>query len=249
MRPIEILESDPNLKVCLDWHGSTPSPARNIWRAQHQCVSEEFVEEEPAPTERQAGERIVKVLLQSRGHYEPLRWAHCSFFVRGFPHDTVMQLVRHQDSAHLVQSLRSTGGRLCNLQYPLSQEELEELFYAPPPGVYRSREGEEIEYSQELRNADLRAYGMAAQTYCHRISAGYPKELARRGLPFAIRQNYTISADLRAILHLLDQRTKADTQLEARALAEGLLQGVEEFVPEVGAFYRSNRYGRARLAP
>jgi thymidylate synthase (FAD) len=54
---------------------------------------------------------------------------------------------------------------------------------------------------------------------------------------------------LRAMLHLLDLRAKADAQLEIRQLCDLMWPHLEAWAPEIAAWYKKTRLTRARLAP
>jgi thymidylate synthase (FAD) len=50
-------------------------------------------------------------------------------------------------------------------------------------------------------------------------------------------------------MHFFDLRSKADAQDEIRDLCELLMTEFEGWMPELAAWYKANRYGKARLAP
>ncbi|MBP0001395.1 MAG: FAD-dependent thymidylate synthase [Cyanobacteria bacterium SID2] len=253
--PEDILEKDPHLKVEIDPDGTSPFPSRAIWKGQHTCVFEGFSLDDKVPDERKAGEAVVRHLLKgNKGHYSPLRWAHITLHIGGFDHNTIMQFVRHQDSAHLVQSMRYTGKRIAETMRLWMESEdmtiLQSIHYTRPTGfTYTDRYGQKVDYSEQMQECDLNLAARAYIGYMQATDLGYPFEMARGLLPTGFRQNYTIAADLQALLHMLDQRTKADAQLEARALAESILRQLDEWIPEIAQWYRENRYGKAILAP
>ncbi|WP_017659017.1 FAD-dependent thymidylate synthase [Baaleninema simplex] len=251
----DLLENCPKLRVEIDPDGTSPSPNRAIWKGQHQCVYEGFAFDDKAPDERQAGKSVVNTLLKAnKGHYSPLRWAHVVLHMNGFDHNTIMQFVRHQDSAHLVQSMRYTGKRIaawCKQQKDReSIDGIEEIHYQRPAGfTYVDRYGQKVEYTEELRQQDLKRAAQSYFEYAEQVDLGYPFEMARGCLPTGFRQNYTLAADLQALLHILDQRTKKDAQIEAQVLADLILNQLDRWVPEIAHWYRDARYGKAILAP
>lgn len=250
---------DPYFRVELDLDGTSPNPEVAIWRGQHQCVCEGFSPDDPLPAK--PGEAIVHHQMKVE-HYSVLNKAFFSFHIGGFPHSTVMQFVRHQDSHHLVQSGRYTGKRFI----PASAEEtpvegqtildvvesklsLEEVFYLRPEGYYTDRGSSKYYYSEDERKADLKRCKDSAIVYADKVRRGWSEEHARDFVLHNFRQNFNLSGTLEAIFHLLDQRTKADSQIEAQTLAELIMRRVEERAPVLGAWYRKERYGKARLAP
>lgn len=50
-------------------------------------------------------------------------------------------------------------------------------------------------------------------------------------------------------LHFLDLRSKADAQDEIRHLCGMIWPLVQEWTPEIAAWYQQKRWGKARLAP
>jgi thymidylate synthase (FAD) len=75
------------------------------------------------------------------------------------------------------------------------------------------------------------------------------EEHARGKLPFDYRQHFVVSLNLRTLLHFLDLRFKKDAQLEIQKLCELMWPHVELWVPEVAAWYKTTRMGKARLSP
>lgn len=241
-------EIDPHFKIILDRDASSPSPQIAIWRGQHQCVSEGFAAEQKAPTADRCGEVVIKHQLGSdRGHYSVLDMAYAKFDCKGFPHSVVSQITRHHQSHFLVQSGRYTGDRFSKCA--LNQIEVEEVFYARPVGIYRDRLGNKFEYTESDREADLGKCWLACRDYQAKVEAGCPYEMARDMIPYCFRQNFTFSGTLRKIFHLLDQRSKADAQLEIQILSQMVIDALTEWSPELANWYKGDRYGKARLAP
>jgi thymidylate synthase (FAD) len=71
---------------------STQLPQTVIWQALHQDYSEDWIANEPRPTEQRAGEICVKRLLTGeRGHFGPLEHPAITFAVGYFPHSVMQQ--------------------------------------------------------------------------------------------------------------------------------------------------------------
>jgi thymidylate synthase (FAD) len=237
------LINDPYFKIEIDHDGSSPQPLRSIWRAQHTCVAEGFAMDDKCPDDPFAV--IEKHQLRVK-HWSVLEFAHVVIHFKGYPHDTVMQMVRHQDSKPLVQSMRYTGERISSGSLTIS--EIEKLFYIKPVGKYPSRNGIR-EFTQARRGEYLDTCYVSAYKYATAIEAGEAEEDARRLLAAGYRQNFVMAGSIRAVWHWLDQRTLADSQGECQALAWKTLDALEVWQPQLFGWYRKNRAGKAILTP
>ena len=229
---------------------STPGPQRTIWRAMHQDYSELFAFDEPAPAEESAGDTCVKRLLAGeRGHYGPLEHVHIVFNVGYFPHSVMQQARTHRVGVSFdVQSLRYTGARVCAAAR--DELHLEDVFYLRPVGSYSDRQGKRYEYTNAMRGDDLHMLRTIADHYLHCVDThGFAEEHARGLLAFDVRQHFVVSFSLRALLHFLDLRAKADAQQEIRWLCDLMMPHLRMWTPEIAHWYESTRYGKARLAP
>lgn len=241
------LIQDPYFRCEIDRDASSPAPQVSIWRGQHQCVIEGFSDDEEAPSSFRAGEVIIKHQLQGdRGHYSVLRMAYLKLNFAGFPHNVVAQITRHQDSAFLVQSNRYTGDRF--IKVARGELQPEEVFYWRPVGKHFSREGF-YERTEEMNLKRKKHCLECCQMYAEEIAAGVSYEDARGLIPYDFRQNFTMAGDLQAVFHWVDQRSKADSQLEVQTLTAMAFTQIKEWVPELASWYEQNRYGKARLAP
>lgn len=267
LTPSDLLKLDPHIRVERGECGTSPNPQRAVWYGMHACVAEGFTIDDSSSDETTAGNCIVRNLLVKADHYSPLRFANLTVHCAGLPHDAAMQLRTHQDSAHLVQSMRYSGSRILDVvdeieeigatceddRWQLSDEAidvLEQIHYEPPAGfTYTDRYGARVNFDEDERRVVFGMAYLGYKSYARRVRLGHPAEMARRSLPAGYRQNMSISADLQAWLHLLDQRTRADAQLECRAVAEAIMEILDDWVPEIAEWYRKNRHGKAKLAP
>jgi thymidylate synthase (FAD) len=227
----------------------TPHPQRCIYAAMHQDYSEGFVADEELPPEDTSGDIIVKRLLAGgRGHWGPLEHPQIVFNVGWFPHSTMQQIRTHRVGMSFdVQSFRYSGLRI--LEVAEGKRDVEDVFYLRPPGVYHDRTGKQYEYTESTRRLDRDWCNLAAQRYRERIRSGFSEEHARGLIPFDVRQHWVMSGNLRAILHLMDLRAKADAQLEAQQLCSLIWPHLKTWVPAIAEWYEANRLGKARLAP
>jgi thymidylate synthase (FAD) len=240
---------DPRFRV--DVITATPNPQQCVWAAMHQDYSEGYVYDDRAswPDETRAGEVCVKVLLAGgRGHYGPLEHAQIVLNVGWFPHSVMQQARTHRVGVSFdVQSLRYTGERI--LLAAEGTLDIGEVFYLRPVGDYTDRQGKKYSYTADQREIDWQHCRVAAKRYHELLAAGFAEEHARGILPFDVRQHFVVSFSLRALLHFLDLRAKADAQLEIRQLCDLIWPHLQAWAPEIAAWYEKTRLHRARLAP
>ena len=240
---------DPRFRVALIT--ATPNPQQCIYAAMHQDYSEGFVADDRGdwPNEKTAGEICIKRLLAGeRGHYGPLEHAQIVLNVGWFPHSVMQQARTHRVGVSFdVQSMRYTGERICRAA--TGQIDLEEVFYLRPVGDYSDRQGKKYSYCKDRRGVDLALCRAAAERYWELVTSGFSEEHARGILPFDYRQHFVVSFTLRALLHFLDLRAKLDAQQEIRWLCELIWPHLQEWAPEIAAWYEKSRLHRARLAP
>lgn len=238
---------DPRFRVgALTW---TPEAQTTIWRAMHTDYFEGSVLDCEAPEERKAGELVIKHLLAGeRGHYGPLEHPSITLATAGFPHSVMQQARTHRVGISFdVQSGRYTGQRI--VAAADGKLDLEDVFYLRPIGEYRDRQGKRYTYDSDWRERDLMEAMAAARIYKAKLDAGFAEEHARGGIPFDFRQNFVVSFSMRALMHFLDLRAKADAQPEIQALCDLMMKPFAIWAPDIAAWYEKTRLHRARLAP
>lgn len=244
------LHTDPHFKVILDRDASSPNPQRAIWTKQHFCVSEDHRKATP-PTETRAGEIILEHELKgNRGHWSVLQHAHVSFNCYGFPHATMVQLRTHAGSGFhfLAQSGRYTGERFIKVSDGLIN--IEDVFCLSPVGAYQDRQGNRYAYTEHDRRIDLEKCGRACDEFKHKVAKGCPYERAREAtIPYSFRQEFGCSGSLRSLFHVLDVRSKADAEWGCQVWSELVMEQLDSYCPELAAWYREKRYGKAITSP
>jgi thymidylate synthase (FAD) len=228
----------------------SPLPQRIVYAAMHQDYSEKFVydEMEQIPAEREAGELIVKYLLNgNRGHYGPFEHPQIVLNFGYFPHSVIQQVRTHRNVSFDCQSFRYTGHRI--LEVLEGKQELEDVFYLRPVGSYSDRQGKKYEYTLAQRQEDLEWCLMGCKRYAERIHQGLAEEHARGLIPFDVRQHWVMSGNARAIMHLLDIRGKFDVQPETRVMTELMFEKFKRWMPEVAEWYEKTRWRKGILAP
>lgn len=236
---------------CINTISATSNPQTIVYAALHQDYSGDYIwdSRDKWPSEQECGEIAVKRLLAGdRGHWGPFEHPQIVLACGYVNHGTVQQLTRHRVGVSFdVQSFRYTGSQV--IEVAEGKRDPEELFYLRPAGEYFDRQGKRYEYTAEERDDDLDTCIQASETYALRVSYGMSEEHARDLLPFCYRQHFVLSCNARALCHLLDMRWKKDAQQEIQWFSGLLFERFNEWMPEIAAYYKQHRSGRARLAP
>jgi thymidylate synthase (FAD) len=238
---------DPHFRV--EVLARTEQPQTLCWWAMHQDYCEEFVFTEDPPSEPEAGRLVIKHLLAGeRGHYGPLEHPAITFACGGFPHSVMQQARTHRVGVSFdVQSGRYTGQRICKAA--CGELPLEEVFYLRPPGTYRDRQGKKYEYTEDQRRIHRVICIDSAARYKLALEGGFAEEHARDIIPYAIRQHFVVSFNLRSLMHFLDLRSKRDAQLEIQQLCDLIWPHFQSWAPAIADWYAASRLHKARLAP
>ena len=144
-------------------------------------------------------------------------------------------------------SFRYTGKKI--LEAADGTKDVGEVFYLRPLGAYTDRQGKKYDYTEELRTEDVAWCLEGAKLYAKRINQGFSEEHARSLIAFDVRQHWVMSANVRSLMHLMDLRAKDDAQLECQQLCDLIFPHFEAWVPAIAAWYKKNRWGKARLSP
>ena len=227
---------------------ATRYPQQLIYQALHQDYSENCVCDSNPPPEDACGKIAIQRLLDGkRGHWGPLEHPQISFNVCGFPHTVMQQARTHRIASFDVQSGRYTGNRISDVAN--GSRTVEEVFYLRPVGNYTDRAGKKYTYHAYQRAADLKRCMDFAHHYTSRIVEGFSEEHARDLCPYAIRQHFVVSTNMRALTHFLSVRGKLDAQLEIRDMADLMLEEFRVWAPEIAGWYEANLHQKALLAP
>ena len=241
------MEPDPYFRV--DVLSRTEHPQTLCWWAMHQDYCEDYVFSTDPPPENDSGALVVKHLLAGhRGHYGPLEHPQITFNVGWFPHSVMQQARTHRVGVSFdVQSGRYTSNRI--IEVLQGRRQLEEVFYIRPAGTYTNRQGKTYTYAPEERRIDLIRCRDAAAHYAMQLRRGMSEEHARELIPYAIRQHFVVSFNLRSLLHFMDLRAKRDAQLEIQQMCELLWPHFSGWSPEIASWYEAHRLNKGRLAP
>jgi thymidylate synthase (FAD) len=227
----------------------TENPQTLIWWAMHQDYCEDFVFDADPPSETEAGPLIVKHLLAGdRGHFGPLEHPAITFNVGWFPHSVMQQARTHRVGVSFdVQSGRYTSQRIIDVVNGTRTPE--EVFYLRPTGTYRDRQGKSYDYTDDHRLVDRIICIDSAGRFKLALDRGMSEEHARDIIPYAIRQHFIVSFNLRSALHFMDLRSKRDAQLEIQQLCDLLWPHLQSWAPSICDWYTASRLHKARLAP
>lgn len=226
---------------------ATECPQQLVYIALHNDYSEDFICSTELPEDRCGEIAVDRLLKGNRGHFGPLEGPQLTLALRA-DHNTIMQLRTHRVGVSFdVQSMRYSGKRIEAVA--CGDLPTEEVFYVRPPGKYRDRQGDPYEWTDDDVEESLAIAFSSAIDYWRLRERGVSEEHARGVLVTSYYQNAIVSANLRAWLHLLDVRLKADAQDEIRWLMELVAAQVQRWVPEIYAWYSENRRSKALLAP
>jgi thymidylate synthase (FAD) len=220
---------DPRFRIeVLNW---TENPQTSCWWAMHQDYSEDYVFDEHPPSETKAGQIVVSRLLKGeRGHYGPLEHPSVTFNIGWYPHSVMQQARTHRVAVSFdVQSGRYTSKRI--LDVASGKRPVDEVFYIRPAGNYRDRNGANYVYTEDQRLIDTARCQDAANHYAAQIRAGFAEEHARELIPYAIRQHFVVTFNLRSLMHFLDMRAKRDAQQEIQQLCDQLWPPLQALGP------------------
>jgi thymidylate synthase (FAD) len=232
----------------------TESPQTLVYLALHQDYSSDWVGSDKVllnlPSERRCGEIAVNRLLEgNKGEWGCLEHPQITFSLGFVNHGTWQQLRTHRIGVSFdIQSFRYTYENVikaANREIPM-----EEIIFFDKVGVYKDRQGNKTDYTEEMLIQDK---CIAASLLCHykkRVTQdNVPPERARRMLPFDYRQHGVFSANLRSILHVLDLRAKGNAQAEIVAVSELLFEIVSLWCPDIAYYYERTRFKKALLSP
>jgi thymidylate synthase (FAD) len=248
-RPIkaaDLLALDPRLEtVMLQCY---PVPEQVIYQAARNDYSEIPIHHQTIPDANKCGEWVVESLLNNeRHHWGPAEHAQITLSVAGYVHSVMVQARTHRIATFDCQSQRYTGKRV--LKVANGELDVEDVFYVRPVGFYTNRQGRKYDWTEEHRQRKLKRIVEDCMEYSDYYEQGMCEEHLRDYLPQAIRQNFVVSFNLRSVLHFMDLRAKMDAQLEIQALCEQIAPILENWAPNVWAYYAEKRLHKARLAP
>ena len=212
---------------------ATPDPEETICRAARNDYGEDatapfkdVMEGVDGDTIDEKKHTLLKHLI-SREHYGPLEHVHASFSVKGVSRVVMSQSTRHRHLSFDIQSQRYCDFSDEDYTVPKS--------FTDPD--HFTRDDGTVDMSERNQESGKRnfedAVEMTIREYERLVEDGFPKEDARYVLPTAMQVDIVFSGNLRALLHVVNMRSKADVQGETRELAESVSNEIEEWTPTV----------------
>lgn len=217
----------------------TRNPQRVVYDALHTC-HEEFGMTEMS--EERAGEVVVNRLLNgNKGHYSCLEFPHIVLGVKGYSISAIAQARTHRHLSFAVRSYRLPIDKVDN---PKARD----YFLYRKPGAHKTRDGiyRSTEEDYEATTSYLKE---TLALYWQRIEDGLPAEHARELLPSCTRQDMQIGGNLRAFLHFLDLRLKANAQFEITHMSQCIYELLSRWCPQIMQWYKDHRLNKGLLAP
>jgi len=192
-----------------------------------------------AGDDKSGDEKLLRYLWKNR-HTTPFEAATVSFEIKA------PVFVFRQWHRHRTQSYNEISARY---------KELPDLFYVPDidkigvqskdnkqmrefGGQLTEEQEENLRYEQGLYKANCQA---CFENYHELISRGWPRELARGGLPFATYSNMFATMNLLNALKFIELRSHEHAQYEIRVYAEAMLHLLEDLFPVIIKIFREGQ--------
>lgn len=215
---VEIIEATPNAEetVC--------KAARNDYRDEGLSGNtfKEIMESVDGETIEDKKETLLRHLIKQE-HYGPMEHIHASFNIEGMSRVVMAQATRHRLLSWDIQSQRYV--------------DFSDPDYSVPPSLkneeHVTRDDGVVDDKRHWRDDFEQTVETAAKDYEAMVDDNVPKEDARYILPTAMKVNAVMSGNLRALMHVVNMRSKANVQKETRDLANGVSEEIEEWVPTI----------------
>ena len=155
--------------------------------------------------------KLIRHVLDS-GHHSVLEHAQFTFFISGVSRALSHQLVRHRIGVSYSQQSQ----RYCTFGDGFN--------YVVPPSI--SKDPELLGKFRELMS-------QINDTYQYFLEKKIPAEDARMVLPNACTTNLTVSVNLRALIHLCQERLCNNAQYEIRNMVKQMAKLITDKIPEL----------------
>lgn len=155
--------------------------------------------------------KLIRHVLDS-GHHSVLEHAQFTFFISGVSRALSHQLVRHRIGVSYSQQSQ----RYCAFEDGFN--------YVIPPSI--SKDPELLGKFKELMT-------QINDTYQYFLDNVIPAEDARMVLPNACTTNLTVSINLRALIHLCQERLCNNAQYEIRNMVKQMAKLITDKIPEL----------------
>jgi thymidylate synthase (FAD) len=222
----------------------TPNPERTVCKAarndyRERGLSENSYEEIMASVDGDTTEEKEETLLRhlfKKQHYGPFEHIHASFNIEGMSRVVMAQATRHRLLSWDIQSQRYVD--FSDPEYTVPESFTNPDHFTRDDGTVELTEDE---LDDELIRYESAVEDNSVEAYNRLVESGIPKEDARYVLPTAMEVNAVMSGNLRALLHVLNMRSKANVQSETRELVGLIEEEVAEWVPTIYEFFDNQR--------
>jgi thymidylate synthase (FAD) len=217
---IEILNAtpEPEATIC--------RAARNDYGGDATAPFEDVMESVEGDTIEDKKHTLLKHLI-SREHYGPLEHVHASFSVKGVSRVVMSQATRHRHLSFDIQSQRYCD--FSDEDYTIPKSFTDPDHFTRDDGTIDMSEGKQ-EWGRWRFESVVES---SMRKYERLVKEDFPKEDARYVLPTAMQVDMVFSGNLRALLHVVSMRSKADVQGETRQLAVLISNEINTWTPTV----------------
>ena len=165
--------------------------------------------------------KLIKHVLDS-GHTSTVEHIQFTFFISGVSRALSHQLVRHRVGISFSQQSQ----RYCKFEKGFD--------YVIPPLIAKD---EKLKKKFESYMSDINSMYLDLLNH-----EGVPAEDARMVLPNACCTNLTVSINLRALMHLCEERMCTCAQSEIRQMAISMAKLITDKIPELKEYLREKCY-------
>ena len=165
--------------------------------------------------------KLIRHVLDS-GHHSVLEHSQFTFFISGVSRALSHQLVRHRIGVSYSQQSQ----RYCTFGDGFN--------YVIPPSISKN---EKLKKKFESYMSDINSMYLDLLNH-----EGVPAEDARMVLPNACCTNLTVSINLRALMHLCEERMCTCAQSEIRQMAISMAKLITDKIPELKEYLREKCY-------
>lgn len=158
--------------------------------------------------------KLIRHVLDS-GHTSIVEHVQFTFFISGVSRALSLQLIRHRVGISFSQQSQ----RYCRFEKGFD--------YVVPPSI--SKDPELLAKFRELMT-------QINDTYQYFLGKEIPAEDARMVLPNACTTNLTVSLNLRALIHLCQERMCTNAQYEIRNMVKQMAKLITDKIPELAPY-------------
>jgi len=219
---------------------ATPEPAKTVCKSArndyldgwiHDMTYDEIMDSVDGNTIEEKEENLLTHLIKQE-HYGPIEHVHASFSITGLSRVVMAQATRHRHLSWDIQSQRYVDFS-DDSDYTIPKTFTDTEHFTRDDGVVDIEE----EYLDFYKSVFQNNVETTIKDYDYLVGKGVPKEDARYILPTAMQVNAVMSGNLRALMHVVNMRSKGNVQGETREFAEKVSDAIEEWCPTIHAIF------------